>query len=120
VVKFRYNAAYWVAAIVALISAIPLATTRWYLAPIALIPLAVAVWAWRAGTDVDASGVRVRALLGSRAIPWSRVESLTVGPRGRVYAQLTGGTAVRLSAVGGADLPRLIAASGQPLASTPR
>jgi hypothetical protein len=119
VVRFRYSAAGTVAGIIALIAALPLATTRWYLAPIALMPLTVAVWAWRAGTDVDGNGLRVRALLGSRFVAWSQVRGLTPGPRRRVYAVLTGGTALRLSAVSETDLRRVIEAGGQPLATSP-
>ena len=114
-VKFRYNAAITIAAAVAVIGGLPLATTRWYFAPLLLVPLAVGVWGWRAGTDATVNGLRVRALLGSRYVPWSRVESLNVGERSRVYAHTATGSAVRLPAVTPADLPRLVAASGERL-----
>jgi hypothetical protein len=113
--KFRYNAAVTIAAIVALLGALPVATLRWYLAPILLVPAVVAVWAWRAGTDADVSGVRVRALVGSRQIPWSRITHLASDPRGRVQAMLNDGRTLRLPAVGAAQLPRLVAASGHEL-----
>ena len=112
-VRFRYNAAIAVAALLAFIGAVPLATARWYLAPLLLVPLSVAVWGWRAGTDANANGVRARALFGSRFLPWSRIESLEVGERNRVYARTTADSAVRLPAVFAADLPRLVAASGE-------
>jgi hypothetical protein len=118
VVKFRYNAAAAIAGFVAFIGAIPLAATRWYLTPILLVPLTLCVWAWRAGTDADADGLRVRALFGSRFLPWSRVATLAVGTRRRVYAQTDAGTSIRLLGVFAPDLPRLVAASGQQL-STP-
>jgi len=111
--KFRYNAAIPVAALLAFLGALPLATARWYLAPILLVPAAVAVWGWRAGTDADRTGLRLRALAGSRRVDWSRVRALAPDDRGRVHAQLDSGVAVRLPAVRAADLPRLIAASGQ-------
>jgi hypothetical protein len=114
-VKFRYNAALAVAGIVALISAVPLASVHWYLAWILAVPAAVGVWGWRAGTDADSSGIVVRALLGSRRLDWSRIAGLAPDERGRVYARLVGGGSVRLPAVGAADLPRLVAASGQEL-----
>jgi hypothetical protein len=114
-VKFRYNAAITIAAVVAVIGGLPLATTRWYYAPVLLVPLAIGVWGWRAGTDATINGLRVRALLGSRYVPWSRVESLNVGERNRVYARTATGSVVRLVAVTPADLPRLVAASGEQL-----
>lgn len=114
-VRFRYNAAITVAAIVALLGALPLATSRWYLLPVLIVPLAVAVWGWRAGTDANANGVRARALFGSRFVPWSRIDSLEVGERNRVYARTTADSAVRLPAVAPADMPRLVAASGEQL-----
>jgi hypothetical protein len=113
VVRFRYNAAITVAAVVALIGALPLATSRWYFAPLLIVPLAVAIWGWRAGTDANANGVRARALFGSRFLPWSGIDSLEVGERNRVYARTTAESAVRLPAVSAADLPKLVAASGE-------
>jgi hypothetical protein len=113
VVRFRYNAAISVAAAVALVGAVPVATSRWYLAPLLLVPLAVGVWGWRAGTDANANGVRARALFGSRFLPWSRIDSLVVGDRNRVYARTTADSEVRLPAVSPADLPKLVAASGE-------
>jgi hypothetical protein len=115
VLRFRYNAAITVAAAVAVIGTVPLAASRWYFAPLLLVPLSVAVWGWRAGTDANANGVRARALFGSRFLPWSRIDSLVVGERNRVYARTTADSAVRLPAVSPADLPRLVAASGEQL-----
>jgi hypothetical protein len=121
VVKFRYNAAAAVAGLVAALGAVPLAAARWWYLPILLIPAGFAVWAWRAGTDAGAGGLRVRALLGSRQVPWSWVDTLVVGGRNRVYARSRDGATIRLTAVTRADLPRLIAASGQELrASSPQ
>ena len=111
-VKFRYNIGIAIAGLVAFFGAVPVATVRWYLAPILLVPLAVLVWGWRAGTDADRDGVTVRALLGGHRLPWSRITRLVPDGR-RVVAVLDGGTFVRLPAVDPADLPRLVAASGQ-------
>jgi hypothetical protein len=102
--KFRYNAAITVAAVVAFFGAIPLAASRAYLLPIALVPILIAVWGWRAGTDVGPAGLRVRALLGSRLVPWSHVAALVPADRRRAYAVLTTGRKVRLPAVGAAEL----------------
>jgi len=113
-VKFRYNAGVAVAGLVATFGAIPVATVRWYLAPILLVPAAVAVWGWRAGTDADESGVTVRALVGQRRLPWSRISGFA--PRGRrVVAVLDGGATVPLIAVTPADLPKLVTTSGTEL-----
>ena len=112
VVRFRNSAAAAVAGLVAAIAAVPLATSRWYLLPLLCLPLGVAVWAWRAGTDASPRGLRVRALLGSRSLPWSEVDRLVVGERRRVYAVTTRGTALRLPAVSARDLPRLMDTAG--------
>ena len=112
-VRFRHHSGLAIAGLVAFFGAIPVASYRWYLAPILLVPAAVAIWGWRAGTDADRTGLRLRALAGSRRVDWSRVRALAPDDRGRVHAQLDSGVAVRLPAVRAADLPRLIAASGQ-------
>ncbi|MEU8331059.1 PH domain-containing protein [Micromonospora sp. NPDC048839] len=114
-VRFRYNQAILVASVIAFIGALPLANARTYLLPVLLVPLAVGVWAWRAGTDADARELRVRALVGQRRLTWDRVVELTADQRGRAVARLDDGQQVTLPAVRGADLPRLISATGQTL-----
>jgi hypothetical protein len=111
-VKFRHNSAISIAGLVAFFGAIPLATARWYLAPILLVPLAVGFWGWRAGTDADQTGVSVRALFGRRRLPWDQITGFAHANR-RVRATLAGGSAVPLPAVTPDDLPRLVAAGGQ-------
>ncbi len=110
--KFRYNAAITIAAVVAFFGAVPLATSRAYLLPILLVPILVAIWGWRAGTDVSTAGLRIRALFGSRLIPWPYVEALVPAGRTRVYAVLNNGRQLRLPAVSAADLPLLSEKSG--------
>ncbi|MFI7515063.1 PH domain-containing protein [Micromonospora echinofusca] len=114
-VHFRHNQAILAAAIVAFFGALPVAGARWYLLPVLLVPLAVAVWAWRAGTDADARELRLRALVGQRRIGWERIVELAVDPRGRAVARLDDGQQVTLPAVRAADLPRLVSATGQSL-----
>lgn len=110
--RFRYNAALAIAGAIALIGAIPLLAESPLFAPILLVPLAVAVWGWRAGTDVDANGIAVRALLGTRRWRWEQVDALV--PQGRrVLARLVDGGFVTLSGVAPRDLPRLVEASGR-------
>ncbi|MDW3846473.1 MULTISPECIES: PH domain-containing protein [Micromonospora] len=114
-VRFRHNQAILVAAIVAFIGALPLASARWWLLWVLLVPLAVAVWAWRAGTDADARELRLRALVGQRRVPWNRVAELAGDSRGRAMARLDDGEVVMLPAVRATELPRLIAVTGQEL-----
>ncbi|MEU4397413.1 PH domain-containing protein [Micromonospora orduensis] len=114
-VRFRHNQAILVAAVIAFIGALPLANARGYLLPVLLVPLGVAVWAWRAGTDADARGLRLRALVGQRRIAWDQVVELATDPRGRAVARLDDGQQVTLPAVRGADLPHLVSATGQTL-----
>ncbi|MER7004009.1 PH domain-containing protein [Dactylosporangium sp. NPDC000555] len=113
-VKFRRSAALAVAAGITVIGAIPLlAESVWFLA-VLLVPLAITVWAWRAGTDVNERGFTVRALLGSRTVPWNAVDGLVSDGR-TVHARLANGHLVPLDAVRPADLPRLVKASGRDL-----
>ncbi|MEU4220147.1 PH domain-containing protein [Actinoplanes sp. NPDC026623] len=115
VLRVRKSGALIVAALIALVGTLPFAGARWQLAPILLIPLAVLVWALRAGTDVDAEGLRIRALFGTTDIPWSRVAELAADDRRRVSALLTDGKVIRLTGVTPANLPAVIAASGRRL-----
>jgi hypothetical protein len=111
--RFRQHSAIAVAALIATIGAVPLSSVAWYFLPAALVPLLVAAWAWRSGTDADRDGLRVRALLGQRRVPWSAVSELGGDDRGRAVARLRDGREVPLPAVRAEDLPRLVAASGQ-------
>lgn len=118
-VRYRPHQAIMLAAVIAFVGSLPLASVRWYLLPILLLPLAIAIWAVRAGTDVDSTGIQVRAMIGQRRIPWSRIAELGSDQRGRAVARLTDGARVALPAVRAGDLPRLIEASGQPLDPRP-
>ncbi|MDT4891195.1 MAG: hypothetical protein QOE97_230 [Pseudonocardiales bacterium] len=75
-----------------------------------LIPVAVAVFIARTATVVGRDGIRVRALLGRRDLPWDEVRGLSVAERS-VYAVVDDG-AVRLPCVRVADLAALSQASG--------
>ncbi|MFF3865463.1 PH domain-containing protein [Micromonospora sp. NPDC001898] len=114
-VRFRPNQAILVAAVIAFIGALPLAAAGWYFLPVLLVPLAVAVWAWRSGTEADARELRLRALTGQRRIGWERIVELTADARGRAVARLDDGEWLVLPAVRGAELPRLVAVTGQTL-----
>jgi hypothetical protein len=113
-VKFRRSAALAVAAGITVIGAVPLlAESVWFLL-VLLVPLAITIWAWRAGTDVDQRGFTVRALLGSRTVPWAAVDGLVCDGR-TVQARLANGAMVPLDAVRPEDLARVVQASGQDL-----
>jgi lysylphosphatidylglycerol synthetase-like protein (DUF2156 family) len=115
-VKFRRSAALAVAAGITVIGAVPLAAESLWFLLVLLIPLAIAIWAWRAGTDVSERGFTVRALFGSRTFQWAAVDGLVTSD-GKVYARLANGHLVPLDAVRPSDVPRVIKASGQPLDS---
>lgn len=111
--RVRKTGALLVAAVIAFVGAVPIAGARWELTPILLIPVAVFAWAWRAGTDVYADELRVKALLGSTRVPWPRVTELAPDPRGRVSALLDDGHVIRLTGVTTDNLPRVLAAGKQ-------
>lgn len=113
--RVRKTGALLVAAVIAFVSAVPVAGARWELAPILLIPTAVFVWAWRAGTDVYADELRVKALFGSTRVPWARISELAPDPRGQVSALLDNGHVIRLTGVTADNLPRVLAAGKQEL-----
>jgi hypothetical protein len=114
--RFRQNGAILVAVLIAFVSTVPVAGAGWVYAPVILVPLVIGLWAWRSGTDVDAAGLHVRAVLGTRSIAWARVAELAADPRGRVSALLTDGNVIRLTAVRAADLPAVVTAAGEQLA----
>jgi hypothetical protein len=114
-IRFRHHQAVLVAAVIATIGALPLAAARTYLLPVLLVPLVVAAWAWRSGTDADRRELRLRALVGSRRVPWEQVVALTADPRGRAVVRLADGQQLPLPAVRGVDLPRLVSITGQAL-----
>ncbi|MQA26522.1 MAG: PH domain-containing protein [Micromonosporaceae bacterium] len=113
-IRFRHNIAVAVAGLCGVVAAIPLAGARVYLLPILLIPSLIMVWGWRAGVDVDADGLTVRALLGSRTFPWRDVTGFAAEGR-RVVMLLDGDRAVRLPAVSADDVPAMLKAGGQAL-----
>ena len=117
--RVRKSGALVVAALIAFVGTVPFAGARWQLAPVLLIPLAVLVWAWRAGTDVSPEGLRVRALFGSTFVPWSRVIELAPDPHRGISALLNDGRALRLTGVTPGNLPAVLAAGGQEVGSPP-
>ncbi|MFG1602541.1 PH domain-containing protein [Actinoplanes sp. NPDC049265] len=117
--RVRKSGALLVAAVIALVGTMPVAGARWSLAPIILIPLAVLVWALRAGTDVYPDRLRVRALFGSTTVGWDEVTELAPDERGRVSALLVNGRVLRLTGVTTVNLPAVLAAAGHEVSSPP-
>ncbi|GIE93763.1 PH domain-containing protein [Paractinoplanes rishiriensis] len=117
--RLRKSGALLVAAVIAFVGAAPIAGTRWAFTPLLLIPVAVFVWAWRAGTDVYPDELRVKALLGSTSVPWSRITELAPDPNGQISALLDNGNVIRLTGVTRDNLPRVLAAGQQEMGETP-
>lgn len=111
--RVRMTGALLVAAVIAFVCAVPLASSRWELAPVLLVPVVIFVWAWRAGTDVYPDELRVRALVGSTRVPWPEITELAPDRRGRVSALLTNGHVLRLTGVTRENLPMVLAAGKQ-------
>ncbi|HEY0487733.1 MAG TPA: PH domain-containing protein [Mycobacteriales bacterium] len=112
--KFRHSAALPIAGVIGLVGALAVGTASWWYSPVLLLPLAVILWGWVSGVDVDERGVVVRSAIARRRLPWSDIEGFSSADR-QVVAHLRRGGAVPLPAVRPADLPRLIAAGGQQL-----
>ena len=104
---------------IAFVGTVPLAGGSVALAPILLIPPAVFVWAWRAGTDVYPDELRVRALVGRTRVPWARIIELAPDQRGQISALLDNGNVIRLTGVTRDNLPRVLAAGGQQVSDRP-
>ncbi|MBB2942111.1 hypothetical protein FB565_001824 [Actinoplanes lutulentus] len=115
--RVRKSGAVLVAAGIALVGALPVAGQSWALAPILLIPLAVLIWTYRAGTDVYPDELRVRALFGGSRVPWSRISELAPDTHGRVSALLDNGNVIRLTGVTQNNLPLVLAAGGHRVGS---
>jgi Bacterial PH domain len=82
-----------------------------------IIPIAVAFYIARTATTVNANGIKVRALLGSRTLKWAELRGLSVSERS-VYAVCVDG-AVRLPCVRVGDLAAVAAASDGKLPDLP-
>jgi hypothetical protein len=119
VLRVRKSGALLVAALIALVGTVPLAGARLSLAPLLLIPAVILIWAVRAGTDIYADRLRVRALLGSTTVPWTEIDELAPDGRGRVSALLTSGNVIRLTGVTTANLQSVLAVAEQPVSNPP-
>jgi PH (Pleckstrin Homology) domain-containing protein len=76
------------------------------------LPLGVLLWIWRSGTDVDADGITVRAIAGSRRVSWNDIAGLSPTGRGDLRAVLADGRLLRLPQARLRHLTVIAAASG--------
>ena len=90
----------------------PIAGQHAYLVPLYAIPLAILWWVLRWGTDVDDTGVTVRAMLGSRHWNWNELRGFSARPRGTLVAVLLDGRTVRLPAARARHLSLIAKVSG--------
>ena len=126
--RFRYHSAIVITAVLAAIASTPFlyegaialgqlpegsSIPRSLLVLVPLVPLAIALWALRAGTDANTYGIRVRALFGRKVVSWTEVSALVPDASGGAHATLASGATLHLTAVKARDLPRLAAASGK-------
>lgn len=117
--RVRKTGALLVFGVIAFVGAVPLAGASHILAWVLVVPAAVIVWAWRAGTDVREDDLRVKALVGSTRVPWSSIVELAPDERGRVSALLENGNAIKLTGVTKDNLPRVLAVAGKAPAPSP-
>lgn len=126
--RFRHHRGLAVAGLMVTISLLTLVVASPWFALLLLPPLVWTCWVWRAGTDADRHGLRVRALLGRRDLPWSQVSALhpdrhvrgrrDSGRHRQLVATLTDGTEVSLTAVSATDAGRLVGAAGGELSGS--
>jgi hypothetical protein len=74
----------------------PFAGQRLYLVPLYIVPIVLLWWLLRAGTDIDDTGITVRAMLGSRHWNWDELRGFSTTGRGTLAAVLQDGRIVRL------------------------
>ena len=106
---YRLSRAAYLVVLFLLIGVTPV-VQRAVLAVVYLVPILAAAFIARVGTHVGPDGLQVRALLGSRTLPWQDVRGLSVGGR-HVYAVTNRGT-FRLPCVRINDLPAIARISG--------
>ena len=100
--------------LVALLGALPLATSSRWLSWLLLVPLVAGVWVVRARVVADARGLLVCNGLGSSAHPWSDVEGVDVPRRGPVRLLLAGGRRRPMTALPRRELRALLAVAPGP------
>ncbi len=111
VLRLRTNRTALLAVLFLAFGVTPLAFVRSWLLVLYVLPVLAAVWIWRVGTDVDAEGVTVRALIGVRRVEWNDVRGLSMDGTRRVRLVLQDGALLRMPLVRARDLPAIATAS---------
>ena len=124
---FRLSALSYVVILFLITGTISLITTpqyfgwdgsAWYLLwVLILFPVLVTAYIARTATFINSDGIRVRAIFGSRFLPWDEIRGLSTDQRG-VYAVIEDG-AVRLPCVKFNELHWVAEASGGHLPDLP-
>jgi hypothetical protein len=109
---FRVSPLVLLFALALAVCATPVAFGAPYLWLVYLVPVGIVAWTLRTRTVVDADGIRVRRLVGSRHLPWDALVALRLKDRSRVRAVLADGGELALPAVHVRDLHVLAVASG--------
>jgi hypothetical protein len=109
---FRISPLVLLFALALAVCATPVAFGAPFLWLVYLVPVGIVVWTLRTRTVVDADGIHVRRLVGSRNLPWDALAALRVKDRSRVRAVLADGGELALPAVHVRDLHVLAMASG--------
>jgi hypothetical protein len=110
--RLRMNRVALLPVVFLVVCVLPLAFAAVWTLVFLLVPVLAAAYVLRAGVDVGDSGVTVRSLAGSRAVPWDEVAGIRVRERGDLSLVTTRGTELRLPVLRVRDLPRLSAVSG--------
>ena len=95
--------------LVLLFGALPLASSSPLLLWLLLVPVLAAVWVLRARVVADDARLEVCNGLGRRTVAWSDVEGVDVPRYAPVRLLLRGGRRVPLTALGRAEVRRLLA-----------
>lgn len=90
----------------------PVAFATTWLLILYVVPLAIGFWVVRAGADIDAEGITVRAIFGQRHYTWSQVRGVTVDRRGALLLAVDGDRLVRVPVARSRDLEAISEASG--------
>lgn len=97
--------------LIALLGALPVASSSPWLIWLLLLPLGAAWWVLRARVVADEDGLEVGNGLGVHRHPWADVEGVDIPRTGPVRLLLTGGRRVLLTALPRRDVRRLLAAA---------
>ncbi len=109
---FRITGASLIAVILVTVCMSPLAMSSWWLAPLFLVPVGMAVWVLRVRTVVTPESVSACSLTRTRTVQWDDVKSLRLDERRWVRLILSSDREVTLPAVRVRNIPNLAAMSG--------